>query len=148
MPEPSLAPLEKRLHVRCAVEHAFAVFTDRIDLWWPPSHRRFASSTLTLEARPGGRFFERTPSGDEALLGEVLTCEPPARVVYTWLPGSLSAPTHVEVRFSPDGAGTLVEVTHSVGDAADVFAERVGLFERAWSSVLPVFIAFAESDAP
>jgi uncharacterized protein YndB with AHSA1/START domain len=137
-------PLQKSIRVRCSLDHAFAVFTARIDLWWPPSHRKFAGSELRLEPRTGGRFFERAPDGREATLGEVLTYDPPARLVYAWVPGSLTGPTHVEVRFSRSDDSTLVEVTHSAGLASDVFAERVALFERAWSSVLPAFVSCAE----
>lgn len=137
-------PLQKSILVRCSLDHAFAVFTGRIDLWWPPSHRKFAGSELCLEPHAGGRFFERAPDGREATLGEVLTYEPPVRLVYAWVPGSLTGPTHVDVRFSRSDDSTLIEVAHSPGLGSDVFAERVALFERAWSSVLPAFVACAE----
>ena len=124
--------------MKCSVEHAFDVFTARIDLWWPPGHRRFPSSTMALDAKAGGRFVERAPDGREAVLGEVLDVERPTRVKYTWTPGSPDAPTEVEVRFTADGDETLVEVHHTAG-ASRVWTEKVALFERGWSAVLPAF---------
>lgn len=137
------APVERTIRVRCPVEHAFRVFTRRIDAWWPAGHRRFAGSTLTLEATPGGRFYERAPSGDEALLGEVLTVDPPHHITYTWRPGAITAPTEVEIRFTADGDATRVDVTHREGPAAmgERWPERAALFARAWSHVLPAYAA-------
>ena len=39
-------PLKRSVRVRCPIDHAFAVFTDRIDLWWPSSHRMLSDSRL------------------------------------------------------------------------------------------------------
>lgn len=139
-------PLRRTVRVRCPVAHAFDVFTARLDLWWPPKHRRFAASELFLEARVGGRFFERSSTGEEARLGEVVRCEPPHRITYSWYPGALAGPTEVDVRFTEDGEHTLVEVTHSEGNSqlGDAWPQRVELFGRAWGHVLPAFAAFLE----
>jgi uncharacterized protein YndB with AHSA1/START domain len=130
--------------VRCPAAHAFDVFTSRLDLWWPPKHRRFSASRLCLEARVGGRFFERSESGEEATLGEVLRCEPPHRLTYTWYPGAVRGPTEVDVRFTDAGDATVVEVTHSEGPSqlGDAWPQRVELFGRAWAHVLPAFVDF------
>jgi uncharacterized protein YndB with AHSA1/START domain len=134
-------PIRREIRVRCSVEHAFAVFTDRLDMWWPAGHRRFPRSRLRLEGREGGRFFERSETGEEAQLGEVVRWEPPHRLAYTWHPGSDVGPTLVEIEFSPEGDGTLVEVIHSEGDSGlgTRWRERAQRFERAWSTVLPAF---------
>jgi uncharacterized protein YndB with AHSA1/START domain len=130
--------LQKSIRVKCSVAHAFDTFTARIDLWWPPSHRRFPSSTLTLDAVVGGRFVEKSADGREAVLGEVVDVERPHRVKYTWAPGSPDAPTEVEVRFTADGDETVVDVRHTPGRSS-VFSEKVALFEKGWSAVLPAF---------
>jgi hypothetical protein len=49
--------LERILRVRCPLDHAFAAFTQEVDLWWPRRHRRYEDSRLVLEAEVGGRFF-------------------------------------------------------------------------------------------
>lgn len=139
-------PLRKSVTVRCSPQHAFEVFTARLDSWWPPSHKRDANSQLTLEPRIGGRFVERAPAGEEHVLGEVLCWEPPERVVYTWFPGALEGPTRVEVQFSAEGPQTRVDVTHHEGDSelGEQWHERVQLFARAWAHVLPAFQQQAE----
>jgi uncharacterized protein YndB with AHSA1/START domain len=131
--------------VRCSVEHAFAVFTARIDAWWPSGHRHLPDARLTLEGRVGGRFFERGADGREHELGEVTRWEPPHRVAYTWHPGALTRPTAVEVRFSAQGATTRVEVTHAEGDAnlGEAWPTRAQKFDAAWRHVLPAFAAAA-----
>jgi uncharacterized protein YndB with AHSA1/START domain len=138
--------LRRCVRGRCSIAHAFEVFTARVDLWWPPGHRRFDDSRLVLEATPGGRFFERSKGGDEFKLGDVLDCDPPRRIRYTWYPGAIEAPTVVDVRFAEEGADTVVTVEHSEADAlGDAWPERVKLFERAWQIVLPAFAAHAAS---
>ncbi|WP_428262543.1 SRPBCC domain-containing protein [Haliangium sp.] len=139
-------PVRREVRVRCSLEHAFDVFTTRLDLWWPKGHRRFDRSRLILEPEQGGRFFERADSGEEAVLGEVLRCQPPHGITYTWYPGAGVGPTQVEVSFRDEGEHTLVEVVHSEGDSAlaEAWPARATLFVRAWSHVLPAFAAFAE----
>ena len=139
-------PLERSVRIRCAVEHAFAVFTAKVDLWWPPGHRRFQSSRLSLEPRVGGRFLERSDSGEEYVFGEVQVCEPPHRIVYSWHPGAIDRPTEVEVRFTGDGDHTRIDVTHSEGDSGlgERWPDRCALFERGWGVALPALAAFAE----
>ena len=137
------------MRVRCSLEHAFATFTARLDLWWPRGHRRFEDGRLALEPRVGGRFFDRSPDGAEAVLGQVVLWEPPRALVYTWKPGSITEPTTVEVRFVAEGDHTRVDVLHREGDAAlgAQWLERVALFTRGWGAVLPAFAAAAEGEA-
>jgi hypothetical protein len=71
--------IEKQVVVRCSVEHAFEVFTDRIDLWWPLSHRPKGATRLVLGAEVGGRLYATMAAGD-ALMGEVIECEVPSRI--------------------------------------------------------------------
>lgn len=141
-------PVQKSIVVRCSVAHAFRVFTDRIDLWWPPSHRKDPDSVFFLEAGEGGRFGERLPAGDERILGEVLLWEPPERLVYSWWPGAVDAPTRVEVRFSPEAGATRVDVTHAIGESGlgERWPERARIFTRAWDQVLPAFAAAATEE--
>lgn len=141
-------PLRRTVRVRVPVAHAFDTFTSRLDLWWPPGHRRFKASRLFLEARVGGRFFERSDTGEEARLGEVLHCEPPHRITYTWFPGALTAPTEVDVRFTEHGEHTVVEVTHAEGRSGlgEAWPQRVELFGRAWAHVLPAFARFVDPE--
>jgi len=142
-------PIRRSVRVRCSAAHAFRVFTERIDLWWPQSHRRDAASVFFIEAGEGGRFGERLPDGEERILGKVLHWGPPERLVYSWWPGAVDAPTRVEVRFLAEGDDTtLVEVRHTEADSklGDEWPRRAGLFRRAWSQVLPAYVAETEDE--
>jgi uncharacterized protein YndB with AHSA1/START domain len=142
------APIERSVRVRCSVEHAFRVFTSRIDVWWPVGHARAPGGRVVLEPCVGGRFFVRTGEGEVRLLGCVVRWEPPSRVTYTWYPGAVDSPTAVDVRFSPDGEDTVVDVTHSEGDSqlGALWPERAKTFERAWGEVLPAFERQTEAE--
>lgn len=65
------------IRVRCPAAHAFAVFTERIDAWWPPGHRRWSDSTLALERGAPARLIERAEDGTERILGLLTHFEPP-----------------------------------------------------------------------
>lgn len=120
------------------------MFTAQIDAWWPPSHRRGgASTTFALEAREGGRFYQRLADGVEVELGEVLRWEPPGRLTYTWHPGSDVGPTQVDVRFVADDDATRVEVVHSIADSGlgDAWPSRAKIFDASWDTVLAAFAA-------
>jgi uncharacterized protein YndB with AHSA1/START domain len=143
-------PLERRLVVSCPVAAAFAIFTARVDEWWPRSHRKLQDATLCFELKAGGRFFEKTAGGDEADLGAVVRWEPPHRLTYRWYPGVVSGATEVDVRFSEVEGGTLVEITHSEGDSAlgTEWPVRVQRFDGAWSQVLPAYAEFVTRNEP
>jgi len=134
-------PLHKQVFVRCSPAHAFTTFTQRIDAWWPPSHRKHDDSRMELDARDGGHFIEYASDGQTTIFGEVVECLPPKRIVYTWNPGRGAGPTTVTVSFHPEGEGTRVEVLHVEGDSqlGEQWRERVAIFDRAWTSVLRAF---------
>lgn len=141
-------PVIRSVYVHCEVEHAFDVFTTQLDVWWPPGHRRFENSTLSLEAREGGQFVERSNDGNEVLLGNVLRCERPHSIAYTWYPGAVNEPTLVEISFTPEKNGTLVEVVHSEGSSelGDLWSKRAAIFSKSWDEVLPAYAAGIDRD--
>ena len=140
-------PLRLDLVVDCPPEHAFHVWANRIDAWWPRDHTATGEpgARVVLEPQVGGRIYEVTPDGTEHEWGEVTAWEPPRRLAYLWhLRTDRDAATDVEIRFVPDEAGTRVEIEHAgwerLGDAADAWRERnVG----GWSTLLPHFVAAA-----
>ena len=137
--------VSKSVTVAAAPEHAFQVFTERIGDWWPlatyaidPSEAR----TARFEGREGGRVYERARSGEEADWGRVLVWEPPRRVVFSW---EITDPaTEVEVRFSSEGSGTLVELEHRgwerLGDEAE---SRRSSHDGGWDVVLAPYVEAA-----
>jgi uncharacterized protein YndB with AHSA1/START domain len=103
-------------------ERAFALFTEGMTAWWPPEYT-WAQKTLdhiAIEPVEGGRCFERGPHGFSCDWGRVVTCEPPARIAFTWQITAQRVPqpdpaqsSLVEVRFTADGeSGTRVELAH------------------------------------
>jgi uncharacterized protein YndB with AHSA1/START domain len=110
-----MEPIELRFTVGCPREHAFEVWAVRTSLWWPHSHSRSGDPGLevTIEPRPGGRIYERTPAGAEHDWGEVLAWEPPARLAYLWhIYGEREDATEVDIRFAADGDATTVTIVH------------------------------------
>jgi uncharacterized protein YndB with AHSA1/START domain len=139
-----IEPLRLAFEVDCLPEHAFATWTKRIDTWWPADHTASGEPDLTvvLEPRTGGRVFERTADGTEHEWGEVVTWEPPHRLVYTWhLRRDRADATEVEIRFVAAGAATRVEIEHRGW-------ERLGSEGRSWrdrnlggwSTLLPHYV--------
>lgn len=135
--------IHKQIVVRVPPNRAFAVWTERIGIWWPPGHRLSGGTEaeLRLEARVGGRLYERTPDGRELDYGVVLEWSPPALLRHSFFPGTgRDQPTEVEVRFVPVPEGTRVEVIHRPGQAAS-FPRTAPVFERNWDAVLGAFSA-------
>src|SRR5262249_58086597 len=93
---------------------ACQLFTRRVGDWWHRGGHGWYGEETAGVAFEGERLVERSTGGDEAVWGEVLSWEPPQRIVFTWHPGyEEGAPaTEVEVRFRPTGASTIVELEH------------------------------------
>ena len=137
-------PLRFSLDVDCPVDHAFGVWTGRINLWWPADHTVSgrSDSEIVLEPRLGGRIFERTVDGVEHDWGEVTLWDPPRRLGYLWhLRTDRSAATSVEIRFQPaTDATTRIEIEHAgwemLGDNAAQWRDRNRM---GWTTLLPHF---------
>jgi uncharacterized protein YndB with AHSA1/START domain len=143
-----IEPIRLTFEVDCPVEHAFEVWTSRIDQWWPRDHTVSADEDLTvvLEGRSGGRIFERLTSGIEHDWGEVTVWEPPTRLGYTWhLKRDRSDATDVEIRFVASGsASTTVEIEHSHWERLGAGGERWrDQNYGGWSTLLPHYVAAA-----
>jgi uncharacterized protein YndB with AHSA1/START domain len=110
------SPILKSVTVKAGPEQAFRRFTEEIGTWWPlPSHSvgQAEAETVVMEGRVGGRIVERIRGGRESVWGTVTAWEPPHRVAFTWHPGDApDTAQDVEVRFTPIGARTRVELEH------------------------------------
>jgi uncharacterized protein YndB with AHSA1/START domain len=140
----SVAPLELRFTVACSPDHAFDTWATKTSLWWPHGHSVSADPelTVTIEPRPGGRIFERTPAGVEHEWGEVLDWQPPHRLRYLWhLRFDRADATEVEISFAPAPDGTAVTIVHRGW-------ERLGAKgpdgrarnERGWAGLVPHYV--------
>lgn len=119
-----IAPIIRTLIVAAPPERAFEVFTAEMGRWWKGDYHlgRKPFVDVVVEARAGGRWYERDADGAECTWGRVLAWQPPVRLVLVW---QISADwtydpdlvTEVEVRFTrvsgPDAAVTTrVDVEH------------------------------------
>ncbi|HEX2049602.1 MAG TPA: SRPBCC family protein [Actinomycetota bacterium] len=134
----TVAPIDKTLRVACSQAHAFETFVDRISEWWPLERHSTLDDarTCVFEHGVGGRVFERSGAGEEATWGMVVVWEPPARVVFSWNPTGRPAETEVEVRFVPDGDGTVVELEHRGWDRLADGLETRPEYDSGWDGVL------------
>ena len=145
------APVKKSIRVKVPPARAFEIWTVGMKRWWLKSHTinptKSPFQDIVMEPHGGGRWFERGEDGSECNWGKVLAWEPPARLVLAWQIDSKwqydpAIETEIEVRFTSDGAGTLVELEHrhleSLGDAAE---ELRGIFDSSmgWSGLLECF---------
>jgi uncharacterized protein YndB with AHSA1/START domain len=148
-----VAPVRKSLRVNAPQARAFEVFTAGIDRWWPKGHG-IGSAPLVksvIEPFKGGRWFTTHEDGSEAVVGHVLAWEPPSRFMFSWEINSSWKPdstigSEVEVRFTADGAATLVELEHR---KFEVLGQEGGEKMRkdvdgGWPGILELFRKAAE----
>lgn len=139
-PEAIVAPIRLSARVRQSTADAFRLFTDGIGSWWPLhegySYAGARARDVYLEAFAGGRFYERLTDGDELVVGRVLVCEPPTRIVFTWQGADWPAATEVEVLFTAEGDETRVDLEHRgwehLGPSAE---EQRRAFANGWPTV-------------
>jgi hypothetical protein len=146
----TIAPVRTSVTVEVSREHAFAVFTERFDAWWPRSHYTgdvpFAEARL--EPRQDGRWYEIKPDGTEGEWGTVLVWDPPARLVLAWqLDATFSYRpdfvTEVDVSFTAEGPQrTHVVVEHRnldrYGERSDEIRRSLG-GDGGWPMILRSF---------
>ena len=142
----AVAPVTKSVHVACDLEHAFAVFTTGIGTWWPLDLHAIHSGAVrevVWEERRGGEVYEVSNDGEKAHWATILAWEPPTRTVIAWrVDPDAPAATEVEVRFTPEGDGTRVELEHRnwelLGDRA---ADSRASYDGGWEVVLARYTA-------
>ena len=101
-------PYTASVHIEAHPERVFAYFTQ------PEAMVRWMGDFALLEAAPGGEF--RVDINGVPVRGRYLEVEPPRRLLISWghagserLPPGAST---VEVRLTPAGGGTDVEIVH------------------------------------
>jgi uncharacterized protein YndB with AHSA1/START domain len=146
--------VRKAVLVNAPLAHAFMVFTQKFDTWWPRTHHigKAEPFTAILEPRTGGRWYERGGDGSECEWGRVLEYSPPTRVVVSWHLGpdfaydpDPSKASRVEVTFRDEGNGrTRVELVHSQldrhGAGWEKVRDSVGS-QGGWGGIMEMFAA-------
>jgi uncharacterized protein YndB with AHSA1/START domain len=150
------APIRKTIVVAASAERAFQIFTEEMSTWWPlASHHigKVEPANVVIEPFVGGRWFERGVDGSECDWGRVRMWDPPRQLVLSWEISSewqhdASIQTEVEVRFSPEGPSTRVDLEHRLlhyyGEKA---AQMRGIFDsgQGWTGLLDAFAVRASA---
>jgi uncharacterized protein YndB with AHSA1/START domain len=106
--------LDRTILIQAPRETVFRFFTDsaRWAAWW--------GAGSTIDARPGGQVRIVHPGGAE-VLGEILTVQPPDRIVFTYgyasgnpIPAGAST---VTIELTRVAAGTQLSLTHTFAEA-------------------------------
>ena len=149
-----IAPVIKTLTVAAAQAHAFDVFTNGLDRWWPKGHGVGKTPVMRsiIEPRLGGRWLTQHEDGEEIAIGRITAWEPPFRLVFTWDINAQWKPdatvaSQVEVTFTPQGpSATLVTLEHRNFEAlGQEGGEKLrGDVNGGWPSLLDLFKAEAE----
>jgi uncharacterized protein YndB with AHSA1/START domain len=131
----TITSFQRTVTVNAPIERAFRVFTESFNTWWPQHHhiRSVDLAEAVLEARPGGRWYERSVDGGECDWGQVVVFAPPHRLVLSWqINGSFEYdpdPTHaseIEVLFADLGSGqTRVDFEHRAFERHGADGQRV-----------------------
>jgi len=133
--------VRKTITVDCVVEEAFRVFSADATSWWPrDSHSIHGDEVkeIVFEEREGGEVYELTADGKKGHWASVLEFEPPNRIVLTWnILERRPSPTEVEVRFTPEGDTTRVDLEHrgweTVAENREAKRDR---YDAGWDHVL------------
>ena len=120
-------PLTASVHIEAAPERVFEHFTS------PEALVRWMGDYALLQATPGGAF--EVDINGVPVRGRYLEVDPPHRLLISWghagsdrLPPGAST---VEVRLTPAGGGTRVEIEHR-----DLPADMGAAFGRGWPHFL------------
>jgi uncharacterized protein YndB with AHSA1/START domain len=149
-------PVRQSVVVRRPLAETFALFTERLDTWWPLQTHSIAADTfenrvtaesITFEKRIGGRVMERMSDGTEAPWGTILVWEPPTRFVMSWKPTMVDGPsTEVEITFTSLGdADTRIAVEHRGWERLDTDAAHIAGYSDGWRELLHLFEEVASS---
>lgn len=137
----ALPPVVRAVVVKALPDEAFHRFTGQMASWWPlRSHStgQADAETVLMEGKVGGRIVEKIRGGGEAVWGTLTAWDPPHRVAFTWHPGQDPATAQdVEVRFSAEGNGTRVELTHTGFERLGAMGHRANRgYSLGWKYVL------------
>lgn len=135
------------VHVGVSPERAFEIFTGDISTWWRKGtyywNHPDTADRYEFEQRLGGRLLEHYDGGVFEV-GTITKWEPGSLLQYTWREESWSADevTTVTVRFTADGDGTLVDVSHdgweTLGESA---LDSLGGYSEGWLELLAFYSA-------
>lgn len=128
-------------------EAAFALFTEKISLWWPENRRHSKDAQSKLHLLASGRFYEVALDGKEIDLGKVTVWDPRHRIVLDfYVATGPEAPTEATVTFTPEDGGTRVTVMHGPKPESEhLWTDRAPRFVQSWQEVLDALLRASPS---
>ena len=105
---------------------------DRLAAWWWP---QLADATYDVDARVGGSYRIESKDAGFGVRGEFLRLDEPHEIGMTWewmTEGESAVVEQVWIRFEAMDGGTLVRVTHQLGEVVDTDEPQ----RQGWESVL------------
>ena len=140
--------VRKSVFVRCEPEHAFHVYTEGMNDWYPiEGHSIFddPEASIVWEGHVGGRVYERSSNGEEGVWGTIIIWDPPNELAMTWHPGrGEETSQELSIRFTPEEGGTRVDVVHAGWERIGPdFRERMAGYNEGWPTVLALFVEAA-----
>ena len=147
--ETPIEPVRKERRLTLPPDEAFELFTHGMATWWPLDSHSIAGDDavgVRFEGHVGGRVVEIDADGTEYDWAEVLTWDPPYRLVLSWHPTvELVAASTIDVRFEATDGSTVLSLEHRDWEE---FGEQLGTELRAgydpgWDIVLAPFEARA-----
>jgi uncharacterized protein YndB with AHSA1/START domain len=149
------APVLKTIDVNAPPARAFAMFS--AFRWWPKSHSILTSKSpqaaVVLEPKSGGRWYERGEDGSECDWGNVVTWDPPKRLLLNWqLNGNFQydpkVSSEVEITFTAVvGNKTRVVLEHRLFEMFGEEGKKIRAAVDApdgWTGLLQMFAAMAD----
>jgi uncharacterized protein YndB with AHSA1/START domain len=153
--ETTVPPVRKTVTVKQPPDRAFALFTSRIGEWWPSGQATAdtpgrPAGTVVLEPRPQGRIYRRHDDASIEFLGEVQVWEPPQRLLLLWAPVTgAPAATEIEIRFTPEGDMTRVDLEHRGWARLGEHAHHTRTeYDSGWDDVLRQYAAAGADNGP
>lgn len=136
--------VRKVVTVDCVVEEAFRVFTADALSWWPVESHSIHETVreIVFEGEVGGEVYEVSTDGEKGHWATVTAWEPPGRIVLAWnILNREGEQTEVEVRFTPEGPGTRVELEHRGWESvAEGGPEKRASYDTGWDVVLGRYV--------
>ena len=139
--------MTKSVLLPLAPDAAFALFTEKISMWWPEDRRHSKDPQSQIHLLASGRFYEVGRDGKEIDLGKVTAWEPPHRIVLDfYVATGPDAPTEATITFEPEADGTRVTVTHGPKPESEhLWKDRAPRFAQSWQSVLDALFRAAHA---
>ncbi len=139
-------PIEHEYAVACTPEHAFAVFTAEIGVWWPAGYSPPGKVGVTIEPAVGGACTMAISDGSAYRWGTVTAWEPSETAGHFGMDFTLAQdpdhPSRIDVWFTAAGDGTTRMRFNHGGWSAGNVAGRARFSE--WPIILDRFVARAE----